>query len=315
MKHLYKIGLLLLLLGLALFISGWQGSGHNISAINGSLGSFTLHAGSSDALEDHSADYSPTDLKQIVLDEDIAEVHILPSSDDSIHLRWQEREGNRLNVDLSGKTLIIKRENQGHFGVYLNMTEAFVTELELPASLTLELKVQTDTGSITAETLDLNGSAQFSTDTGALSLTGLSLSALDVESDTGRIVLGGSCGAVTVDGGTGSVTAEGLTCASLDIKTDTGAIRLTDVSAAAAISAKSDTGAITLSHVSGGSELSFKTDTGSIRGSLTGKTEDYTFRTKSGTGRSNLPGNWGHGALLLTVSSDTGTIEISFEDD
>ena len=193
--------------------------------------------------------------------------------------------------------------------------EPLVTELELPASLTLELQVRSDTGSITAEALDLNGGAKFSTDTGSLSLTELSLGSLEVESDTGRILLGGACGAVTVENDTGSVTVQGLSCTSLDVETDTGAISLCDLSVDGELEAASDTGSITLARVSAGSALSFETDTGSIRGSLGGCAEDYSFRAKSGTGRCNIPNNWGRGAVLLTVTSDTGTIEITFEDD
>ncbi len=315
MKNLAKIGLLLLLFGCALFISGWQGSGRDISAINGSFGSFTLHAGGSADREAHSADYSAAELKRIVLTEDVASIRILHSPDGGIHLRWQEREGDRLKTDLSGKTLTVKREKRSSFGVYFDVSEPLITELELPASLTLELKVRSDTGSITAKALDLNGGAQFSSDTGSLSLTELSLGALEVESDTGRILLSGTCGAVTVESDTGSVTVQEFICTSLDVVTDTGSILLSDLNAAGEIRAESDTGSITLARVSAGTALSFETDTGSIRGTLAGKAEDYSFRAKAGTGRCNIPNNWGRGPLLLTVSSDTGVIEISFEDD
>lgn len=279
MKKWYSAGLLLLLFGLALFVSGWQGSGRNLSAIDGSVGSFTMHTGSAEELVKKSETIPASKLRRIHLEEDTAAVRIVPSADGDVHLSWQETEDDPLTVSLSadGRTLTIERGSSTHIGINFSVGGKRETVLQLPKGLELELNAHSDTGSVSGEELRLGGSCRLDTDTGAIRLERSSAEALSAESSTGSI-------------------------------------RLTELQVEGELTAETDTGSITLENVAAG-EIRLESDTGSIRGTLAGRQEDYRIRAHSDTGRCSLPADDDSGSLPLTVETDTGAIDLSFEAD
>lgn len=315
MKKAFHIGLILLLVGLGLFINGYKGVGGDLSAINGSLGTFTLNVGDGETADKNSETFPADGLRRVVIDEGSAAVRVALSPDGRIHVTWQDREGETLSVRSSGGTLTLKR-NVPHLGVYLASVGApLTTEVLLPASLSAALELSSDNGGITLDALALDGDAALSSDNGDIRLDGVTLGDLSVDNDNGTITLSGSCGKVSLEGDNGSVYVEDLLCRSLEIETDNGGVHLSRVTAETTLSAELNAGSITLESVAAGQSLSFKSDLGSIHGTLAGSRDDYSIEAGTDLGACNLPAKWNKGDIRLEVSTDLGSIDVHFAED
>ena len=315
MKKAFHIGLILLLVGLGLFINGYKGAGGDLSAINGSLGTFTLNVGDGEKADNNSETFSADALRRVVIDEGNAAVRVGLSPDKQIHVTWQDREGETLSVRSSGGTLTLKR-NVPHFGVNLAIVGVpLTTEVLLPASLVVDLELSSDNGGITLDALALEGDVSLSSDNGDIRLDGVTLGDLRVDNDNGTITLSGSCGKVTLEGDNGSVYIEDLLCRSLEIETDNGGVHLSRVTAETTLSAELNAGSITLESVAAGQSLSFRSDLGSIHGTLAGSLDDYSIEAETDLGTCNLPAKSSKGDIRLEVSTDLGSIDVSFAGD
>ncbi len=316
MKKLVQIGGVMVLLGVAVLLTGYQFSQHDLSIFSRDLIVFGRKTGSVSSAEmtDMTYDCDLGSLRKIELDEDTAEVRLRPSPDDLIHVLYQDSDARHLQISVSGGTLTLRRVSTSRL-VLFGSSPSLVTMLEIPVPSDVELKIRTDTGSISAEGLDTGLDARFESDTGRIVLRDLTLRDLVLDSGTGHTELSGSCRDVDIESDTGSSAITGLTCRSFKLDSDTGSVTLTDLDAEADLQAETDTGSITLQNVSAGHTLSFKTDTGGIRGVLAGTMSDYSISAGSGTGRCNLPSQSGGSGTALKVKSGTGSIDISFAGD
>ena len=136
---------------------------------------------------------------------------------------------------------------------------------------------------------------------------------LDISNTSGSIQIAGlAAKQVAIDNVSGNITLEAASSESdLKVKNTTGTITLTDVAAEGNVDVDNTTGKILVENLKSEGNTSLKTVTGSIKGTIAGKESDYRISSKVVTGKNSL-NNSGSGTRKLTVSTTTGSIDLSF---
>lgn len=189
-------------------------------------------------------------------------------------------------------------------------------DVSLPDGFSFEnIQIASDTGDITIESAPspdsslTHGSLKIVTDTGNISINGISAKDIGLHSDTGDIAISSvSCtGNFGQTVSTGDTAIETMTCGSFDSHGSSGDISLAGVLASGSLRITRDSGNITLAKSDAG-EISIKTSTGDVTGSLM---SEKAFSAVSDSGNIAVPRTFSGGRCEITT--DTGNITFTVE--
>lgn len=294
MKKTVIIGLVLLILGAAVFGLGYAGANGDFSVLSGSVGPLRVNIGNGDFAitardgfgggkgsgesaapritdrasgDRETVSYDFEAAERVIVEEDCAAVTVGVSPDSGIHVTASERSDYRCQCTLSGNTLRIKRESSVHTPL---SAEDIQLEILLPANTFCSLDLENDCGAVTAE--------------------GLYFKTLQLDTDVGSIEL------------------KNVRADTLEVSVDVGGISMENVSVRKSSSLSTDVGSIELDNFFGGEKTELETDTGSISAALTGSASDYTVTTRT-SGRENTVSG---GRNSVWAETDLGEIDIRF---
>lgn len=219
---------------------------------------------------------------EIEAESSTSDIRILPSENGKASIEWSGRPGSmKLEVKVrNGKLSVEEKHRFPLFRFFSISSGKSVITVYLPQKSYSGIDVQSDTGDI--------------------SVRGLSAQKLSMESDTGNI----EANHVTVSGSADLQTDVGrldltdVTCGKLDVRTDTGSIGMKNVLISGALTAKSDVGSIRLDRCDAAS-LDLKTDTGSITGTLL---SSKVFITRTDIGNVSVPSTTAGGTCRAETS-------------
>ncbi|MBQ7337083.1 MAG: DUF4097 family beta strand repeat protein [Clostridia bacterium] len=273
-------------------------------------------------------DMTEQSFENIWVQTNVADVSLLPSTDD--HCRVVCYESNKMyhTVEVKNGTLVIRavdsRKWYDHIGLIF---EDMKVTIYLPASDYATLQVDTDTGKITVPSGFAFSSVTLESDTGAVEFGATSRGTMHLCTDTGAIRMSDAAAQrLQVESDTGSIRAERLTVTeTMVLESDTGSIELHTVQAAA-LQVSSDTSAVRMEDVIIAGNLSIETHTGGIElrdsdaqtlhiESTTGSVYASLLTPKicyasSDTGKVDVPQSYEGGRC--EVETDTGSIYIEF---
>ena len=180
-------------------------------------------------------------------------------------------------------------------------------DIALPQSFTFgDIEIEGDTSDVECLATVLN-SMKLHSDTGTIKLDNLSADEIDVNTNTGKIVVNDVAAKSNIDikTDTGKIELANVTCTDLSAESDTGDIILKKVVASDSFSIESDTGDVKFED-SDAAQILVRTSTGDVTGTLL---SEKIFMTQSFTGRINVPQTTTGGKCEIKTS--TGDIAIS----
>lgn len=289
----------------------------------------------SDTLENLTAE--PEGLREIIIKELYADVEILPSDDGEIHISAEKRSDFYCEVSNGGGVLSIERKGTVK-PIILGFDSASRSTLRVcvPEGMSLKLEIENNCGDITVSDLSFGG-VELETALGNVSIENVKCSSaeldssmgsvlaqnvqstgdLSAESDMGDVLVDtvSAGGKLTAESSYGAVTVSNSSARELELGSDMGNVSVFDSSAQSKAELDCSFGSIEFRSLSAGREIDIDNDMGSIEGTLAGSMSDYSIESSVDLGSSNLPASLKLGSILLTVTADCGSIDISFEDD
>lgn len=239
------------------------------------------------------------------------------SEDDQIYLTYHETK--RSNVE-------IKKEN-GHLqikeisvGVWFDLGLNFTTEetgltLLLPKQFTGEVTAFTHTGRVEISEVEI-ASVRAKSNTGRVTIQNVKADLVDVDVFTGSVLVA-NCSiadSLVFEATTGNVAIENSQIkGNITGNVSTGKVSVTKTSSEQ-VQISATTGAIILDEIDVGKSAVLKTSTGRIAGTIADKSDAFTVRSHTSTGNNNLNNHQGEGEKMLDVSTTTGSIKITFQD-
>ncbi len=307
---------LFLVAGIVLFAVGWIGGGKDavLGAILISEEDFTYR--------EHTVE---GDAASISLEASVNSIAFEPSEDGAVHIRYwlYEKDVETFEEKDGSVTFKVKRESE------------WVTQI-LPLQIyPAEKRLIT-----VALPEEFPGQLAAKTDVGDISVTGISLAALTLESSTGRISVKevNAAADLCLKSDTGFLECAGVRAEEIELSAKVGSIRVEDVVVSGKLSLDSDTGTIRAEQAAaaeclvrsnvGALELNdivsdhidCHTDTGSIRLKVTGSQADYRIEMDANVGSAQVDGvSVGSGILnpegekLILAHSNVGSIDIRFQ--
>ena len=306
MKKIFIIGLVLLIVGAAVFGAGWYLTGGNYSVLNGSVGSLEVELGDrsgfvgvrggkrAGSAEPQEQLYVFDGIQRVVLDESNTSVRVTKSPDGQVHLRCQESDDFYFDIQNQTGVLTLTRRSKPslNFGWSVSME----TELQVPDGL--ELNLETSNSRITAEGLNAR-SLRCVTSNGSVQCSDCA-----------------SGGDLTVKTSNAGVTLTDCAAAQdLTVKTDNGSVTLTRCDAGNETEARTSNSAIAVEGLTAGQRIRLETSNASVRGTLPGRIADYTVESHTSNGSNSLPESYGRGAVELSVKTSNGSIRLEFAED
>ena len=315
MKKVLIIGLVVLVLGAALFGAGWYLTGGDFSALDGNVGKLQLRFGTGRngfsgvrgeqrepemLFGEKQYSFSAAGVEKLKLVERNSPLRVTASPDREIHLICRENEEYCYTITNEGGVLRMERKDSEAF-----VLDVFgrdwdgVTELQLPAGLGGEIELTCNNDSISFDALRLDAQAT-----------------LEADSQNGRIEAGGLTAAdITLTSQNGRVEAEDIQAARLTVKSQNGSVSLTDCAAGDSIHARSGNGSVHVDGISAGHSIHLESTNGSVKGTLAGSIRDYTVTASAKNGSSSLPERYGRGDIELRVNATNGSIDLEFAED
>lgn len=241
------------------------------------------------------------DFSNIEIDIDTADVRFVLTDDDTCKVVYNETEKTEYVVTVEGGTLKIRFEDHrkwyDHIGIFFESEKMTVY---LPRAEYENVSFKSDTGDLSLSGMTLQ-SLTVNVRTGDVSLSGLNLQSLTVQSTTGDVALSAlnvqSALNITTD--TGDVECESVNCQSLQIRVDTGDIELAGVIASQTMTIKSDTGDVELDRCDAAS-LDIQTSTGDVSGRLL---TPKRYDADASTGDIRVPQSQEGGVCRIRTSS------------
>lgn len=266
--------------------------------------------------------------REISVSATIESISFLPSADGGCRVEFLEPEKVEPSARVVNGTLTIGTTQPGNILeiVVSSLIDTPTITVYLPADDYDNLKLESDTGSVTlpedfsfgsielvSDTGSINCSAsarqhiRVKSDTGAIRLSGLSAGELDLSTDTGAVELDSviCAGPITIREDTGKTMLRNVNCGSLDFHGCTGLFEMKDLLSTGLIAIEQDTGPVLFERCDA-SELRIKTSTGKVVGSLL---TEKVFNAKSDTGKVEVPNMTSGGSC--TITTDTGKIQVT----
>ncbi len=308
------IGVILLLLGLALFAGAYAASGFDFSKLT-------------------SAQYETNrytmeeSFERVDIDVKTADVFLKPSQDGLVTVVCEEESKVRHQVYMENGTLYIRAQDERKWYDYLSFfsrptSVTICLPMELPGG---KLSVSSGTGDVSVTAPSSFGTVEVKTGTGGISFTGKVQGVLNLTTNTGDIELhdirvGGAVlivgtGRITAasvvsrqffgaETATGRITIRDLSCQEFYTTGGTGDLKLTNVIASGGFKIERGTGDIEFDQCDA-SHIQVRTSTGDVTGSfLTAK----QFSVQTSAGKVRIPET--HVGGTCEITTGTGDILI-----
>ena len=255
-----------------------------------------------------------------------ANIRFYESKGKSAKIVWSGNPAMRFSVNSLGRVLKVTEKYKLPWFLRLRIiTDRAEIGVYLPRAGYKELKLDSDSGSITVPAgfsfvnaeigsdtgavefhADVSGHIKIHTDTGRISCSGMDAEKLEIHSDTGAVGVTDVNAAENfrAETDTGKIVLTNIRSGKLSAESDTGSLTLTNVIVNGSMELETDTGSISLEHCDAG-KLEIESDTGSVNGTLL---TDKNFIVKSGTGRIDVPQSDSGGECR--IKTDTGSISI-----
>lgn len=259
-------------------------------------------------------------------------IYVYATTDKDISIRYKIPEGYPDNVKITntGSSLVFERRSlSGSFTMYGNTD----TEVYIPQNMVVKLEAKNTSGGIVVKGLDFidlslesssgNIQADVAKSLGGITMktTSGSIKAENLEA-TEALIIGASSGNINVtdvkadrvkaSASSGAIKMSEVTSKNVDGDTTSGSIHLEDSAISEKIDLTTTSGGVKFDDISA-EEFEFKCTSGSVRGSVKGSKSDYTCRVSTTSGSSNIK-EAGNGGKLLTASTTSGSVNISFND-
>jgi len=272
--------------------------------------------------------------QDITLDLSSADVTVTPSSDDMIHLSYDNSENCYFELKDDASELTLKQElSGGFFFGFLHLQETHVNvTLSIPTGHEGTLNISGASSEISISDIDISGSfgiysvsgkisiencktkdVQTGNTSGGIELTSVETDNIKAESVSGELRVSEIKKSIPIElaSVSGGVYAENVKASNLGIETISGHVSLRSA-AGQKVSFSTTSGAVELESADF-REITFNTVSGDIRGTVSGSAEDYTVYSDTVSGSNNLSSLRGHGERTIDLSSTSGSFDISFE--
>ncbi|MCD4827316.1 MAG: DUF4097 domain-containing protein [Acholeplasmataceae bacterium] len=269
---------------------------------------------------------STTVIDEININVDTRHIIVKESETDDLYLTYYSKEDDTWTINESNGVLSLIQKSQptsfSWFKFKFGSYEVMSLTLFIPSDLSLDYTLLSDTGEIKY----IDGPSQANhvnveTDTGSIKLENIDLNSLSVKVDTGTVRVKdlNTLQDIDVLVDTGSVYVDEVTSNNLDIYTNTGSIIVTNSFISALMDLETDTGSINVEESSANAydlrsdlgsvdfehstlanmSCDLQTDTGSIR--VNGDAQGKTYRLTNGS-------------IMLNIEVDTGSITVNILD-
>ncbi len=319
MKKAAKIWLIaaaaLILLGLLLFAAVMTACGWDFGRL------------STDKYESSSYEIHES-FSSISIKTDTADICFEPSLDGLCKVLCLENENEKHAVAVQDDALTITAANERKWYTYIGIsfgspklhiylpenayTSLFIDEdsgdIEIPKDFSFEsMDISTDTGDV-KNLASVSGEIRIQTDTGHIYAEGISADTLALSVSTGSVTLNSAVceNDMEIRVRTGDVQLCDVRCGTLRSSGSTGDIRLKNVLAAEEIHIERSTGDVAFEDADA-AELFVETDTGDVSGSLC---SEKMFLTESNTGDIRVPASTAGGTCRIITSTGDITITV-----
>ncbi len=248
--------------------------------------------------------------KEIVIDEIGADIKLVASKDEKVHIKYYQNGIRMYNVtDVSGIVTVGSHEQSSFIGISVSTP---VVTIALPANFGGAVKIADESGNITATDVALY-SLSAETDNGNIKLSGVTTQGhLELDTENGAIelysVVSGSTAKLSAEDGNLFIQKTSVT--DLYAETESGYLTLADITASGSIFGDSEDGDTQISNVSVGTALTLISENGDIRGTIAGNENDYSYNCDAQNGSCNLPNGLLLGNKQLNIRTENGSIEI-----
>ncbi|MBE6678516.1 MAG: DUF4097 domain-containing protein [Ruminococcaceae bacterium] len=253
MKRLIIVAVSLFIVGTVLFVGAFAALDYDFSKLN--------------TVKYTSNTYTPEgDFDKVYIKSNTADVELLPSKDGRCKVVCQEKEAEPHKVRVENGTLRIEVSKAKWYNKISFFSIGEKISVYLPEAEYTSLTVITDTGDISAPKAFAFDKAKLESDTGDISCAALSESIV-MKSDTGDIKLTADAGKIYIETNTGDITLNGVLGKSLELESDTGDVLLKNSILEGKLEAETNTGDIEFDRFDA-KEIFVETDTGDVEGSL-----------------------------------------------
>lgn len=281
-------GMILLLMGLILFLTGMSITGWDFGELSTAVYK----------QENYTAQQQVTSLD---ISYNNAEVRILCDPEaQSVSVSYpvctDRATGASAKVDITEENGVLRIKEESLFILINWQFQTPTLTVTLPETALETLSVRTQNGNISAENIATENKAGFITQNGEIRISQINASELSLQTDAGGIIL------------------KNIQCQTLQAETDLGSVQLSGTLTADSAKFTSELGDIDLSEgVVDANNIYFSTDMGNISAKLSGKQQDYSADVTWDMGNTNLYPYQG-GNKQITVISSLGDIDITFSE-
>ena len=281
-------GMILLLMGLILFLTGMSLTGWDFGELSTAVYK----------QENYTAQQQVTSLD---ISYNNAEVCILCDPEaQSVSVSYpvctDRATGASAKVDITEENGVLRIKEESLFILINWQFQTPTLTVTLPETALETLSVRTQNGNISAENIATENKAEFITQNGEIRISQINASELSLQTDAGGIIL------------------KNIQCQTLQAETDLGSVQLSGTLTADSAKFTSELGDIDLSEgVVDANNIYFSTDMGNISAKLSGKQQDYSADVTWDMGNTNLYPYQG-GNKQITVISSLGDIDITFSE-
>lgn len=307
MKKYKIIGMIsasLITLGIVLIFAGYANGGslyHNAFGFyskNGYFFGINFNGDVEQQISKKTKTYTYKNLNSMEISMEIGKVQVLIGDDDTFEIDCinipekyihQKQNGGALEFEVTSANLN-----------FSNPKYQIIVTIPKNANLT-NLDISSDTGSIEADSLKAEH-MELSSDTGTIEVKALQAATLSLSNDTGTVKIGSiQANSLDMDVDTGKADIDKLDCAVLKVDSDTGTVKINGITA---------------------KQITLDNDTGKIECQIIGKQDSYSYDIKNDIGKVNFgsqhfgtdssESNRDHGANLITISNDVGSVTVHF---
>lgn len=260
-------------------------------------GDFTL-LGNTKPLEEKTQELNIDALSSLNLNIDNANIVLVPSLDNQIHVTYFENETEVYQFTKNKNELVITQERATHWWNYIgfnfNFPKSFT--IAIPESSLINISLKTSNGNVSVNDVSLTGSMIATTSNGKIAVSNSTF--------TGMFNLTSS---------NGEIKLEDVAAKELSLQTNNGKIRLTKVSSEENLSARSSNSGIYIERIFAGKGIKLETSNGKISGSIDDAIRNFSITSHTSNGTNNLPSDLPGGSKELYAKTSNGKIDIKFE--
>ncbi len=256
---------------------------------------------------------------EIIFDLDIAELNIVPSKDDKLHLTYYESERFKYDVEHGDDRLSVKFIDPPPFSFKWLFTIDFGDHgmtLEVPQGFAGSINIKTTTGGVGVKNLSGIDELVIRAATGDVELEAITADSIAVDVKTGDIEAEkiNAESAIELSATTGDIELEIATAPSITTETSTGSQKLSGITSKLSRHSAT-TGSIVFEGIDS-DNVTIEASTGSIRGTLVGGRMNYSVTSITSTGHSNVASDSHYvmGTRKLYIKTSTGDIKIEFRE-